>query len=113
VVIGNNVSINPYTILYGHGGLKIGNNTRIAAHVMVIPAEHNYEDRNTLIRLQQSNKQGIEIGEDVWIGAGAKILDGTRIEKGCVIGANAVLKGKTDPYGVYVGIPARKIKERQ
>lgn len=47
VKIGDNVSINPYTILYGMGGVRIGQNTRIAAHTVVISANHNFEDPTT------------------------------------------------------------------
>src|SRR5688500_14272784 len=38
--IGNNVSLNYYSILYGHGGLDVGDGVRIAAHTVVIPANH-------------------------------------------------------------------------
>src|SRR5882724_8499943 len=38
--IGENTSVNPYSILYGHGGLDIGNDVRIAAHCVIIPANH-------------------------------------------------------------------------
>ena len=57
-------------------------------------------------------KKPIVIEDDVWIGAGAKILGGSHIAKGCVIGANAVVKGRTKPYGIYVGAPARLLKRR-
>lgn len=112
ISIGDNVSINPYSILYGHGGIKIGNDVRIAAHVVIVAADHIFESRNKLIRHQGLSSKGIEIGNDVWIASGAKILDGAKIVDGCVIGANAVVGGITEPYSVYVGAPAKKIKER-
>jgi acetyltransferase-like isoleucine patch superfamily enzyme len=112
VTLGKNVSVNPYSILYGHGGLTIGNDVRIAAHAVIIPANHVYEGRATPIYKMGETRIGITIEDDVWIAAGVKVLDDTHIAKGCVIGANAVIKGKTDEYGIYVGIPAKKIKER-
>ena len=48
-------------------------------------------------------KKGIVIEDDVWIGAGVKILDGVIIRKGCVIGANTVVNKSTEQYGIYVG----------
>ncbi len=110
--IGDNVSVNYYAVLYGHGGLTIGSDTRIAAHVVIIPSEHAFDDKNVLIRKQQNVSKGITIGKDVWIGTGTKILDGSVIGDGCVIGANSVVKGALEPYGIYVGAPARKIRER-
>ncbi|MBM7044540.1 MULTISPECIES: DapH/DapD/GlmU-related protein [Rhizobium] len=110
--IGNHVSFNEYTILLGSGGISIGNDVRIAAHAMVVSFDHNFDDLTQPIRLQGLTRKPIVIEDDVWIGAGAKILGGSHIAKGCVIGANAVVKGKTEPYGIYVGAPARLLKWR-
>lgn len=110
--IGNHVSFNEYTILLGSGGISIGNDVRIAAHAMVVSFDHNFDDLTQPIRLQGLTRKPIVIEDDVWIGAGAKILGGSHIARGCVIGANAVVKGKTEPYGIYVGAPARLLKWR-
>ncbi|KAA0699414.1 acetyltransferase [Neorhizobium sp. P12A] len=112
IEIGNNVSLNDYVILLGRGGIKIGNDVRIAGHVMVVSFDHNFDDVTQPIRMQGVTKKPIVIEDDVWIGGGAKILGGSHIGKGCVIGANAVVKGDTKPYGVYVGSPARFLKWR-
>ncbi|SMF73715.1 Acetyltransferase (isoleucine patch superfamily) [Xaviernesmea oryzae] len=112
ILIGNNVSLNPYTMLYGAGNITIGDNVRIAAHTVIVSFDHNFNEIDRPITFQGITRKPIEIGDDVWIGAGAKILGGSQIAKGCVIGANAVVKGKTEPYGIYVGNPARLIKRR-
>jgi acetyltransferase-like isoleucine patch superfamily enzyme len=112
IVMGDHVSLNDYTVLLGHGGITIGNDVRIAAHVVVASFDHNFDDIAMPIRTQGITLKPITIGDDVWIGAGAKILGGTNIAKGCVIGANAVVKGNTVPFGIYVGSPARLLKMR-
>jgi acetyltransferase-like isoleucine patch superfamily enzyme len=112
IIIGNYCSINPFTILYGGGGLVIGDHVRIAAHTVIIPANKKFQRIDLPIHEQGKITLGIQIDDDVWIGAGVKILDGVHIEKGCVIGAGSVVTHSTDAYGIYVGIPARKIKSR-
>lgn len=112
IEIGDRVSVNPYTILYGHGGLRIGDETRIAAHCTIVPADHVFADAAVPIRQQGLVKRGIEIGRDVWIGAGCRILDGARIGDGSVIAAGAVVRGELAPYCVYGGVPARNLKDR-
>jgi len=112
VTIGNDCSVNPYCVLYGHGGLKIGNFVRIAAHTVIIPANHGFEDRNIPISRQPMKLKGIVIEDDVWIGTGVSILDGVKIAKGSVIGAGSVVTKSTEPYGIYVGNPARLVKFR-
>ncbi|MCU0485274.1 MAG: acyltransferase [Anaerolineales bacterium] len=113
IEIGENCSVNPFCMIYGSsGGLKIGNHVRIAAHTVIIPSNHNFELRDIPITHQRSTSVGITIEDDVWIGTGVSILDGVLIGTGCVIGAGSVVTRSTDPYGVYVGIPAKKINER-
>ncbi len=52
------------------------------------------------------------IGNDVWIGQGAKILPGVQIGDGCIIGAGAVVAGQTPPYSIVTGNPGRVLRQR-
>jgi acetyltransferase-like isoleucine patch superfamily enzyme len=54
----------------------------------------------------------INIGNGVVISSGAIVLDGVQIGDGAVIGAGAVLTRPAEPFGIYAGVPARKIGER-
>ncbi|QJP12313.1 acyltransferase [Starkeya sp. ORNL1] len=112
IEIGRNVSLNDYTVLLGHGGIRIGNDVRIAAHVVITSFDHGFDDVTIPIRRQSLQKKPVTIEDDVWIGAGAKILGNTHIARGCVIGANSVVRGKTVPNGIYVGVPARLLRLR-
>lgn len=112
IVIGDNSTVNPCAIIYGQGGTIIGKGVRIAAHVVIVPSNHIYSDPDKYIYTQGLSKKGIIIEDDVWLGAGVKVLDGVTISRGCVVGANAVVTKNTEPFGVYVGIPAKKIKSR-
>ncbi len=111
--IGNDVSINPYCVIYSIGNLKIGDNCRIATGTIIVPANHIYTDPDQPIRCQGTSKLGITIEEDVWIGASVKILDGVTIGKGSVIGAGSVVTKSIPPYSVAVGSPARVVKSRK
>lgn len=61
---------------------------------------------------QIDDKYGCMIGNDVWIGDEVTILGGVSIADGTVIGAGTVVVKDTEPYGIYVGIPAKKIGSR-
>lgn len=52
------------------------------------------------------------VGNDVWIGQGARILPGARIGDGVVVGAGAVVGGVVPPYSVIVGNPGRVVRHR-
>lgn len=110
--IGDNSTVNPLAMIYGQGGLNIGKGVRIATQTAILPSNHIFNDRDIYIFQQGLSKKGISIEDDVWIGAGVKILDGVTLKKGCIIGANSVVTKSTTEYGIYVGSPAKKIKER-
>lgn len=112
IKLGDDCSVNPFCILYGHGGLTIGNGVRIASHSVFIPSNHNFQDIDKYIFEQDETSIGIFIEDDVWIGTRVTVLDGVTIGKGCVIAAGAVVTKNTDPYCIYAGVPARKIKSR-
>jgi acetyltransferase-like isoleucine patch superfamily enzyme len=110
VRIGRNSSIGQGTILYGNGGLTIGDDVLIAGQCFLVASSHNFSDPGRPMREQGYTATGIVIGNNVWIGAGAKILDGVTIGDGAIIGANAVVN-KPVPSGARVaGVPARLIE---
>jgi acetyltransferase-like isoleucine patch superfamily enzyme len=112
ISLGSNCSVNSYAILYGHGGLHIGDDVRIAPQVMIMPMNHIYRDPQVVIRKQGILARGVRIDDDVWLGAGAIILDGVTIGKGSIIGAGSVVTEEIPPYSVAVGVPAKVIKKR-
>ena len=112
IIIGDNTSINQYTVIYGMGGAKIGNNVRIGPRCSIIPQNHNYKRRETTIISQGMTSAGVVIEDDVWLGAGVIVVDGVHIRQGSVIGAGAVVTKNTEPYSINVGVPVKKIGER-
>lgn len=54
----------------------------------------------------------VSIGNDVWIGSRAIILDGISIGNGCIIAANSVVTKDVEPYSIIGGVPAKFIKYR-
>lgn len=59
-----------------------------------------------------SEETRVTIGHDVWIGAGAIILDGVSIGNGAIVAAGAVVSKDVAPYAIVGGIPAKIIKFR-
>lgn len=52
------------------------------------------------------------VGNDVWIGNKAIILDGVTVGDGVVIGAGSVVTHDLAPYGIYAGVPAKLLRYR-
>lgn len=110
VEIGENVSVNPYACLSGK--LRIGNGVRIASHVSIVGFNHGFDDLDTPIYRQPLTSTGIVIGDDVWIGANAVLLDGITIGPGAIIAAGAVVAKDVAAYAIVGGVPARVVRMR-
>jgi acetyltransferase-like isoleucine patch superfamily enzyme len=112
IVIGNNVGINLYCIIYGMGGVTIGDNVMMATSCVIVSANHNFERTDIPMNLQGVTCEEVKIGNDVWLGARVTILAGVEIGEGSVIGAGSVVTKSIPPYSVAVGVPARVVKQR-
>lgn len=113
IVFGDNCSINPYCMIYGHGGLRVGDNVRIAAHTTIVPANHMYDFQDGRMTHSDLAREGVVIGDDVWIGSGVRILDGVEITGQIIIGAGAVVTRSLEVPGVYGGVPAKLIRRHE
>ncbi len=112
VTLGKNVSLNARCSLDGGSkGIVIGDDTRIAAGVVLYAFDHSF-DKTRAIREQKTRSRGIVIGRDVWIGANAGVTDGVQIGDGAVIGMGAVVTRDVEPGAVMGGVPAVKIRQR-
>lgn len=99
--------INSGIVMYTGNGISIGKNVLIAANCTLAPVNHCFKNRETPIFKQgfQASRGGIVIEDDVWIGANCVLLDGTHIEKGAVVGAMSLVKGRIAAYSIHVGNP--------
>lgn len=115
VVIGEHTVINSGCVIYTGNGLKIGKGVAIASNCTFSPVNHEYKKKNTPIREQgfQKSKGGIFIEDDVWIGAGCIILDGSILRKGCVIGAMSLVRGEVASYSIQAGSPLKQLGWRK
>ncbi len=96
-----------------YGAVNIGKYVMMGPDVIIMTANHCFNDINVPMCLQGHEKEKpVTIDDDVWIGARAIILPGVRIGKGCIIGAGAVVTKSFEPYSIIGGVPAKLLKKR-
>jgi acetyltransferase-like isoleucine patch superfamily enzyme len=111
--LGSCIFIGPYTVIYGHGGVVIGEDSLIAMHCRILSSDHAIPGRETPIRSQPDVLQPTSIGRDVWLGAGVTVLGGVTIGEGCVVAAGAVVTKDLPAYAIAMGVPARVVRWRE
>jgi acetyltransferase-like isoleucine patch superfamily enzyme len=107
VVLGKDNTVNCYL------DVEIGAATLIADWVYIADFDHAMGDIERPIKDQGIVKSPIRIGADCWLGVKVSVLRGTRVGRGCVLGAHAVVRGDIPDYAVAVGAPARLIRDRR
>ena len=110
-IIGKYVYIGPGCTIYPK--TTIMPFTILANDVSIIGGDHRYEIVGLPVGLTgRAEIRPTTIGQDCWIGAHSVINCGVHIADGCIIAAGAIVTKDTEPYGIYGGIPARRIKDR-
>lgn len=111
IIIGNNVAIGQGFHVTAMGRLSIGCGTLITGYVSVTDIEHEYATIDVPVLDQASTWKETRIGRNCFLGMGARIQAGTVLGEGCIVGANAVVRGEFPPYSVIVGAPGRVVKQ--
>ncbi len=107
---GDNCSFNSFCYLQGN--ITFGNDVRVAPRASIIADNHCHGDIFVPINEQKTFGKGINIANDVWIGANTVIVDGVNIASHSIIAAGAVVTKDVLPYTIVGGNPAKVIKNR-
>lgn len=119
VTIGSYCHITPMCLIAGgEPGITLSDFCTLAYGVKIFAQSDDYSGStmtNSLIprRYKREIFEPVRIGRHVIIGTGAVVFPGADIGEGCAIGAMALLTRPADPWGVYVGIPARRLRDRK
>lgn len=109
LIVGRNSSCN-YRCFFDLGdNIVIGDNCQIAFQVTFVNSFHKVGDSTK--RAGTSIAKPIVVGDGCWIGANVTILPGVTIGKGCIIGAGSVITKDCSPNSIYLGVPAKRVKE--
>jgi acetyltransferase-like isoleucine patch superfamily enzyme len=116
IIIGNNVGIGTNSMVHAVGGnvVELQDSALLAPYVYLVGGgTHQFEDTSVPVTEQDLiYKGGIYIGSNVWLGARVTVLDGVRIGRDAVIGAGAVVTDSIADYAIAVGVPAKVLKYR-
>jgi acetyltransferase-like isoleucine patch superfamily enzyme len=112
IEVGDAANIGFNCELFSASRVTIGRAVLMAAYGYVIGGDHDFSDPAKAVLAQSRTSTGVVIGDGVWMGAGAKVLDGVEIGPLAVIGAAAVVRENVPASAIAVGIPARVVSTR-
>jgi galactoside O-acetyltransferase len=114
IEIGKSCAIGSFShISAGVKSIVIGDYVRTGPSITLMGGSRKYKKRDILILDQGSSDEGLQIGNDVLIGANTIILPGCKIEEGAVIGAGCIVNKDVPAYSIVAGLPARIVGKRE
>lgn len=117
IEIGNYIHIAVFSSLVGSGKITLCDFVGISSRVSIYSNSDDFSGRtmqNPMVPNEYKNvKVGpVFLGKHALIGCGAVILPNVRIEQGVSIGALSLVNRNCEEFGIYAGIPAKKVSER-
>ena len=118
ISIGNYVHISTGVFLYGSSGIEIGNFVGISSGVKIYSASDDYSGEfmtNPMIPNELRNviSGRVVLSDHTIIGASSVILPGVHIGESSAVGAMSLVTKSLQPFGIYAGIPVKKIGIRK
>ena len=113
IEIGDHCTIGKNCILSSTSGIQIGNHVAIAGDCYFGGGRYRTE-RTDVPMLEQGlhTKGPVVIGDDCWIGVGARVLDGVTIGRGSIVGAGTVVHKNVSEYTTVIGHQPLNMKSR-
>lgn len=116
--IGNYIHIAVFSSLIGAGNICLEDFCNISSRVAIYSSNDDYSGgtlTNPTVPPEFTNVQhaNVKIERHVIIGAGSIILPGVTLEEGVAVGALSLVKKDCKSYGIYMGVPAKRVSERQ
>lgn len=119
ISLGNYIHIAAYTSLHASmGSIIMESFSTLSSHVTVYAASDDYSGKSmtnsvipeTFKDIQYGN---VYIGKHVIVGTGSTLLHKAKLGDGVAIGAMSLVNNDLLPWGIYAGIPCKKIRDRE
>jgi acetyltransferase-like isoleucine patch superfamily enzyme len=110
IEIGDRVLIGRNSVIHGHGGVNLGDDTMLGPGCMIFSSDHLVLPGRVFQDLGHVNLP-TQIGGNVWLGAGVIVTGGSTIDDDVVVAAGSVVHGHLSSGMVYGGSPAKALKK--
>ena len=115
ITLGSHIHIGPWCGLFGE--ITMGDFSGFSSRVSAYAKSDDYSGEyltNPMVHSAYTrlDERPIHVGRHVIVGSGSVILPGAVLSEGCAVGALCLAKGHLEPFSIYAGAPARKIRPR-
>lgn len=116
--IGNYVHIAVFALLIGAGKITVSDFAGVSSRVSVYSSNDDYTGKfltNPMVPAEYTNvtHADVTLAKHVIIGSGSVVLPGVTLHEGAAVGSLSMITKDCEAFSVYIGAPAKKIKNRK
>ena len=116
--IGDFVHVAVYCSLIGRQTIQLGDFANLSSRVSIYSSSDDFSGASLTSPMvpdefKQVTYAPVRLGRHVVVGSGSVVLPGVTIGDGAAIGALSLVKAPCDDFGIYAGVPARRVGERR
>ena len=113
IVIDDHANIGFNCEIFSGSRVRLGKHALVAAYTYLVGGDHTFDRTDAPVLRQERVARGIEVDDNVWLGAHVVVADGVTIGRDAIVGAGAVVRDEVPPFAIAAGVPARIIRDRQ
>lgn len=117
IILGNNIHIAAYCALYGSAGIELMDFSGMSSKCVIYSATDDYSGDVLIgacvpIEMRNIIQGKVILERFVQLGSGTTVLPGVTIKEGSVTGCISLVLKSVDEWGIYTGVPVKRLKER-
>jgi acetyltransferase-like isoleucine patch superfamily enzyme len=118
IVMGDHVHLAVYVSMIGAGKIELADFSGLSSRVAVYSSNDDYSGATLTNPTVPDEFRGVTHGpvtieRHVIVGAGSIILPGVTLHEGAAVGALSLVRRNCEAFGVYLGVPAKRISQRK
>lgn len=112
IALGDHGNIGFQSEIFSGSSVRVGRYALFAAYTYLVGGGHEFDRAEVPVIEQARSSKGIVLGDNVWLGTGAKVLDGVTLGSNVVVGAGAVVTEDLPDGVIAAGMPAKVLRSR-
>jgi len=117
IAIGSFVHVAVYASMIGAGRIRLEDYSCLSGRVAIYSSSDDFSGEHLTNPMVPDEYRGVRsasvvVERHALVGAGSVVLPGVTIGEGTAIGALSLVRGDCEPFSIYAGVPARRLKSR-